>query len=52
MADVARAEEKTVDEVFEEAATRLLRRRTLRGFVVENQQLAAERRIGESDVPR
>ncbi len=52
MADAARAEGKTVDELFEQAALRLLQLRELRSFVVDNRKLAEERGLTETDVPR
>ena len=52
MADAAQAEGKTVEELFEEAALRLLKLRELRSFVAGNRELAAERGLTEADVPR
>jgi prevent-host-death family protein len=54
LADVqtARAEGKSVDELLEEAALRLLQIRDLRSFVAENRELAGQRGLTESDVPR
>jgi hypothetical protein len=48
----ARAEGKSVDEVLEEAALRLLQLRDLRSFVAENRELAEQRGLKEADVPR
>ena len=52
MADAAQAEGKTVEELFEEAALRLLQLRELRSFVAGNRELATERGLTEADVPR
>lgn len=52
MADAAQAEGKTVEELFEEAALRLLQLRELRSFAAGNRELAAERGLTEADVPR
>jgi hypothetical protein len=52
MAEAARAEGKTTDELLEEAALRLLQRRELRLFVDQNRELAEERGLTEADVPR
>jgi hypothetical protein len=48
----ARAEGKSVDEVLEEAALRLLQLRDLRSFVAENRERAEQRGLTETDVPR
>ena len=47
-----RAGGKSIDELLEEAALRLLRLRDLRSFVAENRELAGQRGLTESDVPR
>jgi len=47
-----RAGGKSIDELLEEAALRLLRLRDLRSFVTENRELAGQRGLTESDVPR
>ncbi|MGH9511740.1 MAG: hypothetical protein ACRD2U_06350 [Terriglobales bacterium] len=52
MAETARVEGKTVDELLEEAVLRLLQRRELRSFVAKNQKLAGERGLTETDVSR
>jgi len=52
MADAAQAEGKTVEDLFEEAALRLLQLRELRSFVASNREAAAERGLTEADVPR
>jgi hypothetical protein len=52
MADAAQAEGKTVEELLEEAALRLLKLRELRSFVAGKRELAAERGVTEADVPR
>lgn len=52
MAEAAEAEGKTVEELLEEAALRLLKFRELRSFVAGNRELAAERGLTEADVPR
>lgn len=52
MVDAAQAEGKTVEELFEEAALRLLQLRELRSFVAGNREIAAERGLTEADVPR
>jgi hypothetical protein len=52
MADAAQAEGKTVEDLFEEAALRLLQPRELRSFVASNRELATERGLTEADVPR
>jgi SHS2 domain-containing protein len=52
MADAAQAEGKTVEELFEEAALRLLKLRELRSFVAGNRELATELGLAEADVPR
>lgn len=52
VSEAARAEGKSVDDLLEEAALRLLRLRELRSFVAENQELAERRGLTEADVPR
>jgi hypothetical protein len=52
MADAARAEGKTIDDLFEEAVLRLLQRRGLQSFVTRNRELAEKRGLTEADVPR
>jgi hypothetical protein len=52
ISQAATAEGKSVDEIIEEAASRLLQVRALRSFVAENQELALQRGLTESDVPR
>jgi hypothetical protein len=52
MSQTARAEGRSVDELLEEAAVRLLQLRELRSFVAENRELAAQRGLTEADVPR
>lgn len=52
MLEAAKAEEKSVDELFEEAAIRLLQLRGLRAFVANNRELANQRGLTEADVPR
>jgi hypothetical protein len=52
MSQMARAEGKSVDELLEEAALRLLQLRDLRTFVAENRELANQRALTEADVPR
>lgn len=52
MSQMARAEGKSVDELLEEAALRLLQLRDLRTFVAENRELANQRGLTEADVPR
>lgn len=48
----ARAEGKSIDDLLEEAALRLLQLRELRSFVAENRELAEQRGLTEADVPR
>jgi hypothetical protein len=43
MSEAARAEGKSVDELLEDAALRLLQLRDLRSFVAENRALAEQR---------
>jgi hypothetical protein len=52
MSQMAHAEGKSVDDLLEEAALRLLQLRELRSFVGENRELAAQRGLTEADVPR
>jgi len=52
MSQTARAEGKSVDDLLEEAALRLLQLRDLRSFVAENRELAGQRGLTEADVPR
>jgi|HubBroStandDraft_4_1064222.scaffolds.fasta_scaffold286503_2 hypothetical protein len=52
MTDVARAEGRSLDDLIEEAALRLLELRELRSFVASNRELAAQRGLTEGDVPR
>ena len=52
MTEAAKAEGKTVDDLFEEAALRLLQFRGLQSFVARNRDLAEERGLTEADVPR
>lgn len=49
---MARAEGKSIDEILEEAALRLLQLRDLRSFVASNRKFAAKRGLTEGDVPR
>jgi len=51
VAEIARAEGKTPEEVIEEATRRLVRVRGLRSFVAENRRLAQEQGWTEADVP-
>lgn len=48
----ARAEGKSVDDLLEEAALRLLQLRDLRSFVAENRELAEQRGLTEADLRR
>ena len=52
MAEAARTDGKSVDELLEEAAMRLLQRREMRSFVAKNGELAEQRGLTEADVPR
>jgi hypothetical protein len=52
MSDMARAEGKSIDDLLEEAALRLLELRGLRSFVAENRELAVGRGLTERDVSR
>jgi hypothetical protein len=52
ISQTARAEGKSVDDLLEEAALRLLQLRELRSFVAENRKLAEQRGLTEADVPR
>jgi len=52
MSDMARAEGKSVDDLLEEAARRLLQLRNLESFVAENGNLAQQRGLTEADIPR
>ena len=48
---LAKAEDKTVDELANEAAQRYLKSRGLRSFVERNRQRAESMGLAESDVP-
>jgi len=52
MSQTAQVEGKSVDDLLEEAALRLLQLRDLRSFVAENLELAGQRGLTEADVPR
>jgi hypothetical protein len=52
IADLARSEGRSVDDLLEEAAVRLLELRGLSSFVAENRELALERGLTEEDIPR
>jgi hypothetical protein len=52
MSAMAEAEGKSVDDLLEEAALRLLQLRELRSFVAENRELAEQRGLTEADVSR
>ena len=52
MSQTAQVEGKSVDDLLEEAALRLLQLRDLRSFVAENRELAGQRGLREADVPR
>jgi len=52
ISQAAIAEGKSVDEIIEEVASRLLQARDLESFVAENRELALQRGLTESDVPR
>jgi hypothetical protein len=52
MAETARAEGRSIDELVEEAARGLLKLRELRSFVAKNAELAAKQGLTEADVPR
>jgi hypothetical protein len=52
MSEMARAEGRSIDDLLEEAASRLLELRELRSFVANNRKLAAQRGLTEDDVPR
>jgi hypothetical protein len=52
MNQTAQAEGKSVDDLLEEAALRLLQLRGLRSFVAENRELAAQGGLTEAEVPR
>ena len=52
MREEARAEGKTPDQLFEEAAKGLLKQRQLRSFVSQNRREALARGLTETDVPR
>ena len=52
ISEAAQAEGKSVDDLLEEAALRLLQLRDLRSFVAENRELAEQRGLTETDVPR
>jgi hypothetical protein len=49
---ISQAEGKSVDDLLEEAALRLLQVRELRSFVAENREMAEQRGLTEADVPR
>jgi hypothetical protein len=52
MGAMAQAEGKSIDDLLEEAALRLLQLRELRSFVAENRELAEQRGLTDADVPR
>ena len=52
VAEIARVEGKTPDELIEETTRRMLRVRGLRSFVAENRRIAEEQGLTEADVPR
>jgi hypothetical protein len=52
VSEMARAEGRATDELFEEAVRRFIKLRGLRSFVAANSDLAAERGLTEVDVPR
>ena len=52
MSQAAETEGKSVDDLLEEAALRLLQLRDLQSFVAENRELAGQRGLTEADVPR
>jgi metal-responsive CopG/Arc/MetJ family transcriptional regulator len=52
VAEIARTEGKTADEVIAEATRRYLARERMDRFVRRNEQRARDLRIAESDVPR
>jgi hypothetical protein len=52
MAETARAEGRSIDELVEEAARGLLKLRELRSFVAGNAEVAAKKGLTEADVPR
>lgn len=52
VAETARAEGRSVDELVEEAALDLLKLRELRSFVAGNAEVAAKQGLTEADVPR
>jgi hypothetical protein len=52
ISQTAQVEGKSVDDLLEEAALRLLQLRELRSFVSENGELAQQRGLTEADVPR
>jgi hypothetical protein len=52
VAEVARAEGKTVDELMEETARRMVYIHGLRAFVSDNKALAEQQGLAEGDVSR
>ena len=52
ISEAARAEGRSVDDLLEEAALRLLQLRDLRSFVAENRDLAEQRGLTEADLRR
>ncbi|MDZ4800085.1 MAG: hypothetical protein SGI92_18165 [Bryobacteraceae bacterium] len=52
VAEIARAEGKTPDELIAESTQKMLRVRGLRSFAAENCRLAEQLGLSESDVPR
>lgn len=52
MAETAKAEGRSIDELVEEATLDLLKLRELRRFVAGNTEFAAEKGLTEADVPR
>jgi hypothetical protein len=52
VAETAKAEGRSIDELVEEATLGLLKLRELRSFVAENAELAAKKGLTEGDVPR
>jgi Arc/MetJ family transcription regulator len=52
VAEIARADGKTPEEVIEDATRRMLRIRGLRSLVAENRRSAQTQGLTEADVPR
>jgi len=52
MAETAKAEGRSIDELVEEATLGLLKLRELRQFVAANAELAAKQGLTEADVAR